>query len=685
MNTTIRTRVRRVWMLACVLQAAMGLTAALGGAASVAAPAGEPAPVAAYVSPPDFAQVTISPDGRYLAALAPLKGKRNLMVLDLATNKARAVTAMSVYDVVSYNWVGSEFLVFTLGTLDSPTGVFRGDAGGLFAVRADGSGYRKLNGTVADQASEGQIGYRDLSYYGTVPGSSTQIIAGGAQRTWREDIYRVDLVSGRRELLTLDKPGHVANWVLDRDLVPRLAVVHDKEDVPDRELVTTVMIRDGLDSPWRELARFDFEQRKRGWTPVGFAPDKRNLIVRSSAGRRTPAYFFFDVESKQLGEMLVGHPRFDVSEARLLRDPNSRELVGVSINADQLQVSYFDPDYAALHKAMQGVFKDQVVTLQRSSTGRVLVTAQSDRHPASFHLYDEQEKTLKPLLKSRRALDERHLVAMRAFLLKTRDGLEIPSFYFLPQNYQPGQKLPTVVHVHGGPHVRADIWGPLAGTGVIEAQLLASRGYAVVLPNFRVTPGLGGRVFEAGFGEIGRKMSDDHEDAARWAVEQGFADAGRICISGASYGGYATLWASIRSADTFKCGIAGLVVSDMQRQLLSTQTDFHYSKSAVEFWKRMLGVKGDEWAPAHEVSPARHAERSAFPLFIYAGAADRRTPLEQTELMVSALKKAGKPAEIVMIKGDEGHGFGLLDNRIELAETKLKFLDKHIGRGPSQP
>ncbi len=85
------------------------------------------------------------------------------------------------------------------------------------------------------------------------------------------------------------------------------------------------------------------------------------------------------------------------------------------------------------------------------------------------------------------------------------------------------------------------------------------------------------------------------------------------------------------------------------------------------------------------MSPARHAERSAFPLFIYAGAADRRTPLEQTDLMVSALKKAGKAPEILMIKSDEGHGFGVLDNRIELAETMLKFLDKHIGRGPSKP
>lgn len=636
-------------------------------------------PVTAYVAPADFAQVTISPDGRYLAALSPLNGKRNLVVLDLETMKSRAVTAFSNYDVVSYNWVGSEFLTYSLGVLDTPTGVDYGDGGGFFAVRADGSGFRKLVATAGEQRSGGAQTIRRLSFRSVVPGSSTEILASGNLRTDREDIFRINLLSGERKVLTVEKPGLVDQWVLDKVGAIRAAVVRNKDDVPDAELVTTVLVRDTVDSPWREVARFS-ETDKQRWSLVGFAPDNRNLIVSSRVGRPTSALFLYDLDKKELGDLVRGHPRYDASEASWLRDANSREIVGVAIDAERYQVSYFDPEYAAIHAAMQKQFPDQVVALQRTSSSRTLISAFSDRKPASFYLYDESAKTLKPLLRSRRDLNERHLVEMRPFLLKTRDGLEIPSYYFLPADYQPGQKLPAVVHIHGGPHVRADRWGPLGG-GVTEAQVLASRGYMVILPNFRMTPGLGWKIYEAGWGEYGRKMSDDHEDAALWAVEQGYADAGRICISGASYGGSASLWATIKSPHVFRCAIAGLSVSDKRRQLQGTETDYSNSKSAVEHWKRTIGVKGDDWARSDEVAPALHAARSAIPLFLWAGAADRRTPLTETTRMVDALNKVGKPPEIVMIKNDEGHGYGLLANRIDLYETMLKFLDRHIGPG----
>lgn len=673
MNTTIRTRVRRVWMLACLLQAAMGLTAALGGAASVAAPAGEPAPVAAYVSPPDFAQVTISPDGRYLAALSPLKGKRNLVVLDLQTMKSRAVTAIATHDVVSYRWVGSEFLVFEQGRLDTPTGVERAQGVGPSAVRRDGTGFRRL----ADL-------HRSATVLRVVPGSNTDVIVSASLRTRRPDLYRLNLDTGERTLLTPDKPAFVVDWLLDNEALPRGAVVVDKEDAPEQELVRTVLVRESLEKPWQEMGRFTFQQPG-AWSPRAFAPDNRNLIVEARRGKDTSGLHLFDVQTKSIVDLIYANPRYDASETTLQRDPLTGRVVGFSINDERHQQFNLDADGAAVQAAMEAQFKGRAVATQRSGGGMTLVTVWSDRHPATYFLFDEKAKALKPLLRSRRDLDERNLVEMRPFLLKTRDGLEIPSYYFLPPDYQSGQKLPTVVHIHGGPHVRADTWGTLSGSGVREAQVLASRGYAVVLPNFRITPGLGHRVYNAGWGEIGRKMSDDHEDAARWAVAQGFADPQRMCISGSSYGGYATLWASIRSAELFKCGIAGLVVSDRKRQMTSMQTDYASSDSAVAFWKRIVGMEGDNWSRADETSPALHAERSNFPLFIWAGAADRRTPLEQTEMMVSALKKAGKPPEIVMVKSDEGHGFGLQENRIDLYETMLKFLDKHIGRGPSQP
>jgi dipeptidyl aminopeptidase/acylaminoacyl peptidase len=340
---------------------------------------------------------------------------------------------------------------------------------------------------------------------------------------------------------------------------------------------------------------------------------------------------------------------------------------------------FFDKGLAELHAELATAFPGKKVDLQRSEGGRTLVDVWSDRLPHTYYLFDEASAKLRLVLRSRTDLGEKDLVEMRPFLLKTRDGLEIPSYYFLPANYQPGQKLPTVVHIHGGPMVRADHWAPMETVGVREAQVLASRGYAVVMPNFRVTPGFGAKIYNAGFGEVGRKLSDDHEDAARWAVQQGFADADRICISGSSYGGYASLWASIRSADVFRCAVPGLLVSDMRSQLKTS--DIRQSRSGVDYWKRLLGVKGDDWTAADEVSPLRFASRSAMPLFIWAGGNDERTPLSETENMVDALKKAGKPVDTLLVKSGEAHGYGLQKNRVELYETMLKFLDRQIGSG----
>ena len=670
----------RTWAFAGLVLGAMlsGVVVANETTASVT-----PLPVIAYVKPAEFAQVTLSPNGRYLAALSPQKGKRNLVVLDLETKRPRAVTSFSNFDVISYHWVGSSYLVFTLGTLDTPTGAETGFGGGLFAVRPDGSDYRKLAPTVEEQIGAGATVYRTLRFLRTTPGSQTEIIAAGNLRTDRDDVYRIDLVTGKQTLLTFDAPGIVSQWLLDHEGQPRAVVVHNKKDVPAEELVRKVMVRDALAAPWRTVAEFSHADRAHAWSLAGFAEDNKNLLVDSKANRPTTARFVFDVEKLQLGDAVIEHPRYDVSEAAFLHDINTDKIVGVRLDAETTQLNYLDPRYAQLQKALEPLFKGQIIGLQRASNGKTLVAAFSDRHPYTYHLYDEAARSLAPLLRSRPDVTSQHLVEMRPFLLKTRDGLEIPSYYFLPANYQPGQRLPTVVHIHGGPHVRADKWGPLTGGGVVEAQLLASRGYAVVLPNHRITPGLGKAVYDAGWGQVGRKMSDDHEDAARWAVTQGFADPQRICITGGSYGGYATLWASVRSNAVFKCGAAGFAIGDMELQQKSTLTDYTRSRNAVAEWKRLLGVKGDDWAPAREVSPALSAEKSDFPLFIYAGGADRRTPIEQTKLMISALERAGKPPALVMVKADEAHGYGQVSNRVELFDAKLKFFETHIG--PGQP
>ena len=173
-------------------------------------------------------------------------------------------------------------------------------------------------------------------------------------------------------------------------------------------------------------------------------------------------------------------------------------------------------------------------------------------------------------------------------------------------------------------------------------------------------------------------MIDDHEDAAKWAVEQGFADADRICISGGSYGGYATLMALARFPKTFRCGIAGLMVSDWKMLATSPAGDTAYSKAVVAHVNDLVGAKDPSGYPG-EVSPINLADRIKQPVLVYAGADDIRTPLEQTNAMVRALERAGNPPKKVIVKAGEGHGFGKLENNVELYNEVINFLDTHIG------
>jgi dipeptidyl aminopeptidase/acylaminoacyl peptidase len=334
-------------------------------------------------------------------------------------------------------------------------------------------------------------------------------------------------------------------------------------------------------------------------------------------------------------------------------------------------VSWTDDEYARTQATVDKVLPNRVNKLQRRpAAGRTLITTYSDRQPAQYFLLDERKRAMEELFASRPWLKQDDLVEMRPFLLKTRDGLEIPSYYFLPKDHKPGERLPTVISIHGGPQVRADHWG-FESRGVVEAQLLASRGYAVVLPNFRITPGLGDRIHRSGFRQVGRRMQEDHEDATQWAIEQGFADPDRICIAGGSYGGYAALMGAVKTPDLYRCVVAGFAVTDWAALMDSTRSIYNYDRLIV-------GDPAKEADLFRAIAPARNAEKIKAAVFLISGGADPIVPIEQPNLMQRALQRAGKPVR-VLVKPDEAHGFFKLENRVEQYTQVVEFLEQHIG------
>lgn len=640
------------------------------------------APIEDYLKLPSYASPRLSPNGRYLAVSIPVNGRMNLAVVDLETRKGTALTNVGEFDVLSASWVGNERLVFSLGMLNTPTGPGQFDGGGLFVVSRDGGDARQLAPTLRESRNRQQT-YREVDFLRRIPGSSDEILVTGRLRSMDAvDVYRMDLRTGRTTLVSVDRPERTESWLLDDKLVPRIAV----SDVKN-ELVEVVRYRPAADGPWVELWRNEFG--KPGlMVPLAMLGDGKTLLVAAHPRRDTMAVYRYDLEKRQLGELVAQHPRYDmgatVNGARTsgaILDPETDRLLGYRVQAEKPETVWIDEKEARTQVVLDRALPSTKNTFVRfPNSSRLLVTSFSDVSPTTWYILDEEKRTLEELFSSRPWLAAKgRLVEMHPFLLKTRDGLEIPSYYFLPNGAKVGDKLPTVVHIHGGPHVRADTWAN--GFGVQEAELLASRGYAVILPNFRITPGFGAKIFNAGFGAIGRQMSEDHEDAVKWAIDQGIADPNRICISGASYGGYAVMRALAKTPELFKCGIAGAMVSDLEMQLTSTAGDTAYSTGGVEYWKHIIGRDAQGNIPYRAVSPAYQAERIKAPVFIYAGSDDIRTPLEQTNAMVRALERAGNPPRMVMIKKQEGHGFGKVENQVELYTEMLKFIEQSIGPG----
>lgn len=279
-------------------------------------------------------------------------------------------------------------------------------------------------------------------------------------------------------------------------------------------------------------------------------------------------------------------------------------------------------------------------------------------------------------MQRRPKLNKKEMASVKPFSFKARDGKLIHAYLTIPHGSD-GKNLPMIVNPHGGPIGPRDGWAFNP-----EAQLLASRGYAVLQVNYRGSGGYGRAFQDAGHRQWGQGIQNDIIDATRWAIQHGHANKDRICIYGGSFGGYSSLMAPIREPGLFTCTFGYVGVYDID--MMFKKGDIPQSENGQRFLRRTHGTDAAVWA---ENSPARRAAEVKIPVYLAAGARDERTPPEQTELMNRALTAAGNPPEGMIIQSGEMHGYYDEKNRLNLYTKMLEFFDRHIGdsanAGPS--
>ncbi|HEX7982682.1 MAG TPA: prolyl oligopeptidase family serine peptidase, partial [Duganella sp.] len=532
---------------------------AAGAADAPPAPA-RPA-IAEFFDNPAFSGALLSPSGKYLAVRMGGKGLRDrLGVITLSDNSVKVVGIFSDADVGAFDWVNDDRLVFTAIDRDVGQADVR-YAPGLFAVNRDGGTFRQLVSRSAKPfITNGNSTARELLPWNTyLLGQRNDQTSDSIYVTYRAmsapgqldyvDLQRLNTINGR--IKSFNRPGDSRRWLLDNNGEPRLTITVEKG-------VNTVYYRDPADEQkWRKLVDYrTYTGGKGSFSPLAFGPDG-TLYVVSHAGKDKSAVYTYDLAANKIADRpLIELVGYDFN-GHLIFGKN--KLLGVRQLTDGVDTTWLDDDMKAMQAKVDQMLPNttNLLTLPtRPESPWVLVVAYSDKFPSRTMLYNSETQKMNLIGASHPDIAPDRMGPQTLVHYKARDGLDIPALLTLPAGG--GKNLPMVVLVHRGPYTRGANWGWNP-----ETQFLASRGYAVLQPEFRGSTGFGSRHFRAGWKQWGLKMQDDIADGTRWAIAQGYADAGRVCIAGFDYGGYATLMGLINDPDLYKCGIDWAGVTDI--------------------------------------------------------------------------------------------------------------------------
>ena len=644
-----------------------GLAFVLAHAAQAA-----PVPLEAFFQNAAFNGARLSPSGRYVAVgVTPKGGHTQLVVLETETMKGKAVASPQDADIYRIEWVNDDRLVFNVVAKETPNGEdFLGP--GLYAVQRDGSDFRQLVDRFQPFVREkSNIVSHMLDFFTSFHAStrkqdSDDIFVERAQvdRNWEmSNVQLLRLNTRTGQSIAVRGPGFAQDWLLDQNDVPRITATADKAK-------GALQVYDSASEKWVVLQEFD-RYVDGSMEPLDFAPDG-TLFVAARRGKDKRALYRYDLASRKMeAEPLVSLPDYDFNGS-LVQD--ATHLLGVRFLSDARSTVWFDPRMKDLQAQVDRMLPGTINVLEpalRPQTPFMLVHAYSDVDPGRFLLFDSKAGKLTELGKVQRDIDPRQMAPMDMVRYAARDGLQVPAWLTVPKGTPKGRKLPLVVLVHGGPWLRQE-WQWRADT-----QFLASRGYAVLEPEYRGSIGFGFNHFRRSFKQWGLAMQDDVADGARWAVAQGIADPARICIAGASYGGYATLMGLVKDPDLYKCGVAWAGVSDINLMYEVTWSDFP-EEYKMYGMPTLVGDKVKDAAQLKETSPLEQAARIKQPLLLAHGNADHRVPIVHGIRMRDAVAKTNPQLEWVEY-ADEGHGWKLVPNRIDWWTRVEKFLQKNIG------
>lgn len=603
-----------------------------------------PLPIESLSRLPAITGATISPDGKHIAALVGVQGQRWPVIRVWETdNLAKPPTniASSEMRPRSVAFVGNDKLLFQA---DQPwsCGAYKGFTIQTVVTDFEGKNFTQPFGGALESSEGCDTGgavETNVVIPGTVENPNKYIVVRTSTRTGASSVSTFDVTTMRAERLMRlgDDESFLVADIRDGQPMVKETLTADGGWKRVRQ------IRNRQSGAWETHPDLTVEFKNRvTMEPLGFydANDPNKLFVATNRGSNFTQVRVYDIASKTWEQQpAFAAPDFDVAAVRPLIDRQNKKFLGVgafSVDGPSRREVFVDDYWVNLQRTLEAQFPGQQVrfsgNLERTS-GRAIITVSSPRNsPAYYVLLNGRE--LKLLGRERPWISAQTLSETTFTRFAARDGLQIPAFITLPPGYDKAKhgRIPVVVHPHGGPWARDYLGWDSSGW----TQFMATRGYAVIQPQYRGSDGWGMQLWKAGDAEWGQKMSDDNDDAAAYLVKEGIGDPSRMAIFGYSYGGFAAIAASVRPNSPYRCALSGAGVSDLGR--------------LANLWgASRLQREYQGWTVAG-MNPISNVRNANIPILLYHGDRDRQADTVHSRDFNRAMRGAGKNVQYVEIK-----------------------------------
>jgi dipeptidyl aminopeptidase/acylaminoacyl peptidase len=625
----------------------------------VAGAAVRAAPLEVYGRLPRIENVALSPDGTRVAFVRTEGNSRLVVVVALAGHNVVGGLRVGEQKLRRIAWADDEHLISMSSVTAVPVGL-NGERGEwyelqVYDLRTHRSslyprGETYHDARVLNAIQDGRVVVRRLRGRTLLFMRGLQLQGGMAQPVLLAD----DLSSGKEAVLARGSAA-TRQWLVDD--AGEIAAREDLDESSQRW--SLAVRRDGqLHEVMSGTEAFGYPR------VLGWGPEAGTLLLQVDADG-APVWRLLSLESAALVPTPPQYGSFDEP----LEDRFTNRMIGGVRVRDSAEYHFFTSALQEGWLRVLATYPGERVHYVSASANfrRLVVRVEGQVDGYQYALIDLDGHRVQPLGEIYQGIARP--LETRRISYAAADGLEIPAYLTLPRGREP-TRLPLIVLPHGGPLARDtadfDWW----------SQAIADQGYAVLRPNYRGS-NLDWDFVSAGFGQWGRRMQTDLSDGVRYLAREGIADPARVCIVGASYGGYAALAGATLDASVYRCAVAVAGIADLPSFLtwLREQGPGRAS-DALRFIDRYLGVSSPADPALAGISPLSHIERLSVPVLLIHGRDDTVVPFRQSELMYEALRSAHKQVQLVALTGED-HWLSRGGTRLEMLQAAVAFLREH--------